>query len=390
VVFQFAATVVLLAGAGLMIRNFIAVQQVNPFVPAKEILGARILLPDRKGDRYESPEARKEMHRKLLARLSALPGVDQAVLTSDFPGLGSQTRDMEIEGRKNPDPKQPYRLAVNFSSPGYLPAINLPILTGRGLTETDGETGKEAAVVTREFATRYWPGESPIGHRFRMTGWGEKQPGPWVTVVGVCGDIIQNTQDRHAPPLAYLSNRQEPWAWLGLMLRTKGDPAAMTKALRSAVQELDPDLPLFEVRTLPEAIAHDSWFLAVFGTLFFTFALIALLMASVGIYAVVAQNTARRTREIGIRMALGATAARVVRLMLARGLRQLGIGLVIGLAGAFAATRLMDSLLGLVSPTDPVVFGTITVLLSGIGLFACWLPARRAARVAPTEALRSE
>lgn len=390
VVFQFAATVVLLAGAGLMIRNFIAVQQINSFVPAKEILGARILLPDRQGDRYETPQARKEMHRKLLERLAALPGVDQAVLTSDFPGLGSQTRDVEIEGRKNPDPKQPYRMSVNFSSPGYLPAINLPILTGRGFNDTDGETGKEAAVVTREFASRYWPSESPIGHRFRMTGWGQKEPGPWVTVVGVCGDIIQSPQERHSPPLAYMTNRQEPWAWLGLMLRTKGDPAVMGKALRSAVQEIDPDLPLFELRTLPEAIAHENWFIAVFGSLFFVFAIIALLMASVGIYAVVAQNTAWRTREIGIRMALGATTGRVVRLMLTRGMRQLAYGLCIGIAGALASTRLMESLVGLVSPTDPLVFGSITVLLGAIGLFACWLPARRAARVSPTEALRAE
>ncbi|WP_415910082.1 ABC transporter permease [Oleiharenicola sp. Vm1] len=389
VVFQFAATVVLLAGAGLLVKSFLAVQRINPFVPAHEILGVRLALPDGKGERYESPEARKAMHERLQQRLAAVPGVAQAVLTSDFPGLGSQQRAVEIEGRSTPDPKHPFQASVVFATPDYLPAINLPVLVGRGLNDTDGATGKEAAVVTRAFAARYWPDASPIGRRFRLTGL-DGRVGPWVTVVGVSGDLVQHTQQRDAPPLAFLSDRQEPWAWIGVMLRTPGDPAALVPSVRAAIQELDPDLPLFEVRTLHEAIEHENWFLAVFGALFLTFAVIALLLASVGIYAVVAQTTARRTREIGIRMALGATAAAVVRLMLARGVRQLALGLVLGLAGAFATTRLLDSILSLVSPTDPVVFVSVTALLTAIGLFACWLPARRAARVAPTEALRTE
>lgn len=389
VVFQFAATVVLLAGAGLMIRSFFAVQQVNPFVPAKEIFTARILLPDRKGDRYESETARKQMHDKIQARLAALPGVTSAVLTGDFPGMGAQTRDIEIEGQPTADPKQPRRAAVIFSTPNYLSTVNLPILTGRDLNATDGEKGKEAAVVTRQFAARYWAGESPIGRRFRFVDNGKPRD-TWITVIGVSGDIVQTTNDRNPPPLAYLSNRQEPWAWLGLMLRAKGDPAALANSVRAAVQELDADLPLFEVQTLTAAIDRQAWFLVVFGTLFFSFAAIALLMAAVGIYAVVAQTTARRTREIGIRMALGATADIVVRLMLRRGLVQLALGVVLGLGGAFAATRLLNSVLGLISPTDPLVFVSITFLLSAIGFFACWLPARRAAHVAPTEALRTE
>jgi ABC-type antimicrobial peptide transport system permease subunit len=158
------------------------------------------------------------------------------------------------------------------------------------------------------------------------------------------------------------------------------------------VQKLDPDLPLFEVRTLSTALEKRRWFLRVFGTLFAVFAATGLLMASVGIYAVVAQTTARRTREIGIRMALGATAANIARLVLSRGLAQLLLGLVLGLGGAFAATRLMDNVGFLIgtSPRDPVVFAGITLLLIAIGLVACWLPARRAARIAPTEALRTE
>jgi putative ABC transport system permease protein len=389
VMFQFAATVVLLAGAGLMVKSFFAVQQINPFVPAAHILSVRLALPDNKGERYETPDARRAMHERLQQRLAAIPGVTHAALTSDFPGLGSQQRSVEIEGQPPADPKQPKLAAVVFSTPNFLSAINLPVLVGRGFDEADGRPGKEAAIVTREFATRHWGDEPPLGRKFRLLN-REGQPGAWITVVGVSGDLVQNFQQRHAPPLAFLSHQQEPWAWIGLLLRTSGDPAALTSAVRAAVQELDADLPLFEVRTVQQAIARESWFLAVFGTLFLTFAVIALLMASVGIYAVVAQTTARRTREIGIRMALGATAANVVRLMLSRGVVQLGVGLVLGLAGAFGATRLLDSILGLVSPSDPVVFAGVAALLTAIGLFACWLPARRAALVAPTEALRNE
>ena len=209
-------------------------------------------------------------------------------------------------------------------------------------------------------------------------------------MVGVCGDIVQDTMERSPPPLAYFSNRQEPWAWLGIMLRTHGDPASVATSVRTTLLEIDPELPLFEVRTLPDAIEHQHWFLKVFGTLFFLFALIALLMASVGIYAVVAQSTSRRRREIGIRMALGSSSSRVVRLVLSRGLVQLGIGLVLGLAGAIAATQLMDSLPGLASTSNPLIFSAAVGLLLGVGTLACWLPAHRAATVSPTEALRTD
>ena len=389
VVVQFAATVVLLASAGLMVRGFFAVQQVNPFVPADEILGVRLALADAKGERYETPEARRAMHDRLQERLAKLPGVTHTAITSDLPGLGSQRRTVEIEGRPAKDGQRALEAAVSFAGPNYLPAINLPVLLGRGLDENDGLPGKEAAVVTRAFAARFFGDESPLGHRFRLTGFDQK-PGPWITVVGVSGDLVQSVEGRNAPPLAFMSNRQEPWAWLTVLLRTSGDPAALAPAVRAAVQEIDPDLPIFELRPLRESMDRSIWFLVVFGSLFFTFAVIALVMASVGIYAVVAQNTARRTREIGIRMALGATAGGVVRLVLARGLWQLGLGLALGLAGALASAQLMESLIALASPHDPLVFVTITVLLGGLGLLACWLPARRAARVAPTEALRSE
>ena len=388
VVVQFALTVVLLAGAGVMIRGFVEAQGINAAVPAAHLLTARVSLPDGKGERYETEEARRRMHDRILETLVTLPGVTGAALTSDMPGLGSQTRDIEVEGRPDPDPKQRPRAAAVFASARYPALVGLPLLTGRFLNETDGLPGREAAVVTRVFAAHFWPGASPLGGRFRFHQDGK--PGAWITVAGVCGDLDQNPMDTVPAPLAFMSDRQEPWAWLGLLVRTDRDPAAVASAVRDGVRRIDPDLPVFEVRTLPEALAHQFWFLRVFGSLFLVFSLIGLAMASVGIYAVVAQATARRTREIGIRMALGATAGSVVALVVSRGFRQLGVGLLVGLAGAVVASRLMQGLPAVGSGHDPLIFSCSILLLLLVGLFACWLPARRAASIPPTEALRAE
>ncbi len=390
VVLQFALTVVLLAGAGMMIRSFFAAQKLNSFVRPQSIFTLRVQLPEGKGEHYEKPEVRRQFFEKLLPELRAMPGVAGVAATTHFPGLGSNQRDIEIEGQPSPDPKQLPRASFIVQTADYLPAIGLPLLVGRGFTETDGDTGKEAAIVSRAFAARYWPGESAVGKRFRFVE--KEKPVVWMTVIGVAADMEQNPNDKKSPPLLHVTYRQEPWGWMGVMLRANSDPALLAGQIRAAVQKIDQDLPLFEVRTLTTALEKQRWFLSVFGTLFAVFALTGLLMASVGIYAVVAQTTARRTREIGIRMALGATASNIARLVLSRGLIQLTIGLAIGLGGSFAATRLMDKigfLIG-ISPNDPMVFIGITILLIAIGLVACWLPARRAARIAPTEALRQE
>ncbi|HUG09691.1 MAG TPA: ABC transporter permease [Opitutaceae bacterium] len=390
VVLQFALTVVLLAGAGMMMRSFFAVQEVNSFVRAENILTARIQLPDGKGEAYDTPLARQQFYEKLLPNLRAIPGVAEVAAVNHLPGLGAGDRKLEFDGRENPDPKNPPLGSMIIETPNYLDAVGLPLLQGRGFNETDGEEGREVAIVSRSFAAKYWPEGDAVGHTFRNLD--NETPGPWMTVIGVCADIVQDMQNPDNSPVYHVPYRQQSWAWMGLMIRTTSDPATLAGAVRAAVQELDQDLPLYEVRTLTAALERQRWFLVVFGSLFLCFALAGLLMASVGIYAVVAQATSRRTREIGIRMALGATAARIARLVLSRGLVQLGIGLVIGLTGAFGATHLMaNSGLSLqVSPNDPVLFISITAVLVAIGLFACWLPARRAARIAPTEALRTE
>jgi putative ABC transport system permease protein len=390
VVLQFALTVVLLAGAGMMVRSFFAAQTINPFVQPESVFTARVQLPEGAGENYKEPSARRQFFEKLLPEIAALPGVTEVAAASGLPGLGSDHRPIEIEGRPNPEPKQAPRAARIVATPNYLPAIRLPILTGRGFGETDGAPGKESAVVTREFAQKHWPDQPAVGNRFRFTE--NETPGPWLTVVGVCADLLQNQQSDEAHPLVFLPFRQEPWGSMALLVRTTSDPAALAGPVRAAVQAIDQDLPLVEVRTLTAALEKQRWFLSVFGTLFLVFAVTGLVMASVGIYGVVAHTTGRRTREIGIRMALGATAGAILRLVVSRGLRQLIIGLALGLVGAFAATQLMDKIgfLVQVSPSDPLVFASITTLLVAVGLLACWLPARKAARIVPTEALRTE
>jgi putative ABC transport system permease protein len=390
VVFQFALTVVLLSGAGLMVRSFFSAQSLNDFVPAARIFTARIGLPEGKGEPYAERGARMRFYEDLQRKLAALPGVTHAVLSASLPGGGAGNRRIEIEGKPTDNAARAVRASFLVHSPGFHELIGLAMQSGRGFEPLDGDPGRESAIASREFAARHWPNQPAVGKRFRFIE--NEKPGPWIQVVGVSADLVQNPQSTDAHPLVFIPHRQEGWGGMNLLVRTASEvaPSTLARPVQSLVQVLDQDLPVFDVSTLPEAIGKQRWFLVVFGALFFSFACIGLLIASVGIYAVVAQATTRRTREIGIRMALGATARSILGIMLVRGVKQLGLGLVLGLAGALAATRLMKGLLVRVSPQDPAVFTAVAALLVAIGLFACWLPARRAAALHPVQALREE
>ncbi len=384
VVVQFTLAVVLLAAAGLFIRGFLEHQSLNAFVPSDRILVADFLLPGR----YDTDDAKVRFEEKLLASLGSVPGVSAAALVSNPPGEGSRDRRIDIEGEPPATAAERPSASSVVQSPGYFSLIGLPLLSGRDFDQRDGTQGHEAAVVSRQFAERFWPHEPALGKRFRFHD--DDEPGPWITVIGLCGDIVQDADELNPLPLLFVPFRQEAPSFLQVVVRTPGNPAALASDVRRQVQQLDQDLPLFDVATLHQRQEHSRWYLRVFGTLFFVFALIALLMAAVGIYAVMAQATGRRRQEIALRMALGATAANILRLVLGRGLLQLGVGLTLGMAGAFAATRLLGTLLFRVSPTDPAVFVAVPLLLVAVGLFACWLPARRAAALQPARALRTE
>lgn len=392
VVLQFALTLVLLAGAGAMIRSLFLAKELNAFVHPDTLFTAHVQLPEGDGERYHAAEARFQFFETLLPRLRALPGVTEVAVANAFPGMESHQRGLEIEGRPLADPAKPLQGSLIVCSPDYFATIDLPLLRGRAFTETDGGKGREAVIVTRAFARRYWPDADPLGQHFRFVDSNAKEVQPWMTVVGIAADLEQDPTNADAPPVFFIPFRQQPWGWAGIMARTRNDPASLSLPVRSLVQAIDPALPLFDVRPLSVGLDHSIWFLRVFGATFSIFAATGLLMAGVGIYGVIAHQTARRTREIGVRMALGATAGHIARLVLGRGLVQLALGLVFGLGGAYGATKLLTSagvLIG-VNSHDPVLFASIIALMLATGLSACWLPARRATKVTPSEALRVE
>lgn len=383
VVFQFALTLVLLTGAGVFVHSLLESLSANRLVPADQITTARIDFPE---DRYKDTDARQRFYDQLLPRISALPGVSQVALTSNLPGLGAASSDIEIEHSTVENPAHRPSISYLVQSPGYFSAINLPILLGRDFNEIDGTANHKVAVVTRECAEHFWPGQLAIGKRLRFYD-DKGKPGDWITVIGVSANIVQELDEKSPKPLLFVPFRQMGWNGMALLIRSTGNPIP---AVRAAVQNLDPNLPLRDVYTLPQAIRHQQWYLHLFSKIFSGFALIALLMAAVGIYAVLAQATNNRTQEIGIRMALGANAGNILALVIRRGLWQIIAGLALGLAAAWPATRLMASLPLGVSTSDPLVFLSVAVVLAVVGLFACWLPAHRAAALDPVKAIRYE
>jgi predicted permease len=383
VVLQFALTLVLLTGSGVFVHTLLNNLSANPFVPVDQLMTAHIDFPE---DRYKDTDARQRFYDQLLPRLHAIPGVTRVSFGSALPGLGADTRPYEIEhAQLVNDPANRPTVAFVVAAPGYLDAINLPILQGRDFNQIDGTANHKSAILTRACAQYLWPNQDAIGKRFRFYD-DKNKPGDWITVVGLSADISQQLVEKDPRPLLYLPFRQEGWNGMALLVQSSGNP---TTAVRAAIQGLDQELPLRDVYMMKEAIEHDQWFIHLFGKLFSGFALIALLIAAVGIYAVIAQATTSRTQEIGVRMALGANARNIVVLIMRRGLGQIIAGLALGLAAAFPGARLIGSLIG-ASPSDPAVFLVVSLLLTAVGLFACWLPARRASALDPVKAIRYE
>jgi hypothetical protein len=303
-----------------------------------------------------------------------------------LPGLGSGQRDFELEHSVAEVKSSRPRVSVVVQSPGYFDTIHLPLLLGRDFIDTDGSNGHKAAVLTKQCAARFWPNQTAIGRRFRFYDDNDK-PGDWITVVGVSADMVQNLNDKDPEPLLFLPFRQEGWNGMDLLIESSVDVAG---GLRAAVSSIDEDLPLRDVSILNKAIERQEWFLMLLTQMFAGFALIALLMASIGLYAVIAHATGSRTQEIGVRMALGADTRNIMMLVMKRGLWQIATGLCLGLGAAFPATRIMASLPIGVSPSDPAVFVAVASLLVAVGLVACWLPARKAAALDPVKAIRVE
>jgi putative ABC transport system permease protein len=396
VVLELALTLVLLVGAGLMVRSFLKLYTLDTGIRMDHLLTMNIQLPDVK---YRTPEARRTFFDRLLPKLAAMPGAESAAMTTSVPPFGTGRRTIEIDGRPAPRPgDQSQDAGLVTISPSFFETVGVQLHRGRRFNDQDGMPGVETAIVNEKFASQFFPGEDPIGRRFRFAPPPPRsgQPAPpaapvWRTIVGISPSIRHSSpQDAEPPAVVYVPYRQDARAGLTLLLRTHVDPATLVTAVRREVQDVDPDQPVFGVLPMEQLLDNQTWPYRVFGTLFAIFAVIALVMSAVGLYAVMAYSVTQRTAEIGLRMALGAEGRQVSWLILKRGLLQMGLGLAIGLVGAYFLSMVMRSLLVQITPRDPVTFTWITSILSLVAIAACVIPAHRATRVDPLIALRAE
>jgi putative ABC transport system permease protein len=381
---QVALALVLLVGAGLLLKSFARLQQVDLGFEPEQVVTARVTLPE---TRYADSTRQAAFFQTLLARLDALPGVRVAGAINWLPlsGLRSAT-NFWFGGRPiPPDPEQPGAV-ISVVDPDYFRAMGIPLRSGREIAPTDDANHPKAVVVSERFAREYLPGQSPIGEQVYMP-WGDTLI---ATIVGVVGDVKHAGVDSLAQPTLYWSMAQFPWSAMTLVVRAEGDPRPVAAALPGAVHALDPELAVADLRPL-ESYLGDSLARRRFSlTLLAGFAGLALVLTAVGLYGVIAYGVVQRTREFGIQLALGASHATVLRGVLRRGLALVGVGVLAGVIGAAAFTRVLGALLYEVSATDPAVFGGIVALLAAVGVAASYLPARRATRVDPAVALRAE
>jgi putative ABC transport system permease protein len=390
VIAEIALTIVLLVGAGLMIRSFLKLYSLNLGVDTTHMLTMSVQLPNAK---YSTSDQRKIFYDSLMGRLQGIPGMRSVAIATSVPFTGSEGRTLEIEGRPQAKPEEAPRTSTITVSANYFDAMDVAIRRGRGLRENDGAPGSEVAVVNDRFVTRFFPNEDVLGRRIRLVaGSAQKpEPGPWLTVVGVSPTIRQgNPQSTEPDAVVYQPYRLQSPGFMNIIARSQVASTSLTPLVREAVQAVDSDLPVFNVQTMDELLAQSRWPYRVFGTMFTIFALIALVLSAVGIYAVTSYSVTQRTQEIGVRMALGAQTRQVSWLILRRGLVQLAIGLTIGISLALFAGAPLRAVLVQVPPRDPVTFAVIISVLVLVTLAACLMPARRATRLDPLTALRIE
>jgi predicted permease len=386
VVTEMALAVVLLAGAGLMIRSFLNIYHAKTGVREDNLLVMRLFLPEAK---YPRDEDQILFHQHLKDRLASVPGVAGSTIATTMPTGGSISNPYELEHAEPVDEQRRPNVSVVIVSPDYFHVMDVRLLRGRTFTDADTTSSIPVTIVNQRFAEKIWPGDDPIGKRFRL--FEGKDPQPFVTVVGVAPNILQNDVTvREFDPLIYLPYAQKPRRDMSLMARTTVPPGTLGNTFRREVQAADQDMPLYNLRTFEERLAQNYWAQQIFGSLFTIFAGIALALASVGLYAVIAHSVSQRTQEIGVRMAMGASAGNILHLVFSQGLRQLAIGLGVGTAAAAAATRVLTSLLAQVSPTDPLSLVTASLIMASAAVLGCLIPARRAMRIDPIVALRHE
>jgi putative ABC transport system permease protein len=386
VVVELALALALLTGAGLMTRTFMKLYSLELGIDSSHLLTMRTQLVPRK---YPTPEQRYQFYETLQSRLAQLPGVTAVTVATNLPSEGAGWYLYEIEGRPADSPERRPRVTVIDIGAAYFETLGTTVRRGRAIQPQDGVPGGEVVVISERFAAQFPPGENPIGRRIRVFSGRDSKPEPWASIVGIGPTIRQgNIRDLEPEAVMYRPYRQSPGTGLAILVRTQAEPTLATNAVRQTLQSIDPDQPVFAVRTLDEVVAQPRYPFAVFGTLFVIFGAIGLAMSAVGIYAVTAYSVTQRTQEIGVRMALGARPGQIAWMILRSSLVQLGLGLSLGLAAAFGVSGVLANIVAQISSTDPVTFVSITLLLTAVTIVACLVPARRATRMDPLAALR--
>lgn len=384
VVIEVALALILLICAGLLIKSIVRLRDVDPGFKPDRLVTMNVWLP---GAKYPKAPDWNSFYNRMLERIEAIPGVELAGLTSVLPvSANFDKRTIEVEGQpkapgENPD------IDNYMVSPDYLRAMSTPLLHGRTLIAQDGENAPLVVVVSESMGRKLWPGADPIGKRVRFYNSNQAEPLPWRSVIGVVRDVKQYGLDTAGTMAMYETLAQFPTSTATLVVRTETEPASMVAAVRREILALDSDQAVFNIAIM-EQLLSDSISLRRFSMfLLGAFAGLALVLAAVGIYGVLAQSVSQRTHEIGIRMALGAQTRDVLKLIVGQGMSLTVIGIVVGLIGALALTRLLTSLLFAVGATDPTTFLWIPLLLASVSFFACYIPARRAALLDPIKAL---
>jgi putative ABC transport system permease protein len=383
VVIEVMFALMLLGGAGLLARSFIQLAHVDPGFNPENATVLRLNLPEKK---FPLPEQQTAFASAIIDRMKTLPGVQAAGITHSMPLVGDYLLGFNIEGRPAIAPSDLPSTNYYAVTPEYFRAMGIRLVRGRLFTTQDDARAPRVTIINETLARQYFPNEDPIGKRINITN----GPDTWRQIVGVVGDIKQYGPDRPTTSQSYEPFAQKPFSSLNVVIRTSGPPAALLGTLRPAVYDVDKDQPVGTIRPLEEIVADSIARQRFAMTLLTIFSLTALVIAAVGIYGVMAYSVVQRTSEFGIRMALGAQRADVLRLVLVQGGKLIGAGLLLGLVATLVTSRVMESMLFNTSAYDPLTLSTITILLGAVALVACLLPANRATKVNPVEALRAE
>ncbi|HEX3528030.1 MAG TPA: ABC transporter permease [Thermoanaerobaculia bacterium] len=384
VITQVAISTVLLVGAGLFLRSLGQASSIDPGFTLRKGVAAQLLVG--LGGSYTDAQGRV-FYQRLLERTRALPGVRSAAYADHLPlALQVHVSRADIEGKPTARDEDKPEIDLDGAGPGYFETLGIPILAGRPFNEHDGPDVPKVAIVNETSAKRFWPGESPLGKHFRVGG----KDAPWLTVVGVARDGKYRTLGEDPRPFAYTMVDQDKSFGRTLIVAGNGDEKALLGQVRRAIDATDPNVPIFDIKTMSEHLSIMLFLARIGAVLLAAFGGLGLILASMGLYGVVAASVARRTREIGIRMAIGARRGDVLRLVVREGMVLTGTGLAIGLGLALLGTGLLHGLLYGIAPSDPLTFAAVALVLGGVALGANLIPAKRATEVDPLVALRSE